>query len=88
MVVYDSRRFTNENIVIAQSLLKQFKDQHPNDSFIVRQKETGTQKTYNTFPSDIDLQTICHIEQTTSALYYQTLNETTVIFPKEKKATS
>lgn len=88
MVVYDSRRFTNENIVIAQSLLKQFKDQHPNDSFIVQQKETGTQKTYDTFPSDIDPQTIRHIEQTASALYYQTLDETTVIFPKEKKATS
>ena len=88
MVVYDSRRFTNENIVIAQSLLKQFKDQQPNDSFIVQQKETGTQKTYDTFPSDIDPQTIRHIEQTASALYYQTLDETTVIFPKEKKATS
>lgn len=88
MVVYDSRRFTNENAVIAQALLKQFKDQHSNDNFLVRQKETGTQKTYDTFPSDIDPQTIRHIEQTASALYYQTLDETTVIFPKEKKATS
>lgn len=89
MVIYDSRRFTNENVVIAQALLKQFKDQHQNDSFLVRQKETGTQKTYDTFPDDIDPQTICHIEQTASALYYQTTDQkTTFIFAKEKKATS
>lgn len=88
MVVYDSRRFTNENTIIAQTLLDQFKEHHPKDSFVVRQKETGTQKTYDSFPDDIDPQTICHIEQTASALYYQTLDETTFIFPKEKKATS
>lgn len=88
MVVYDSRHFTNENTIIAQTLLDQFKEHHPKDSFVVRQKETGTQKTYDSFPDDIDPQTICHIEQTASALYYQTLDETTFIFPKEKKATS
>lgn len=88
MVVYDSRRFTNENAIIAQALLKQFKDQHQNDSFLVRQKETGTQKTYDTFPDDIDPQTICHIEQTASALYYRTIDQkTTFIFPKEKETT-
>lgn len=86
MVVYDSRRFTNENTVITQTLLKQFKEHHPNDSFIVRQKETGTQKTYDTFPDNIDPQTICHIEQTASALYYRTIDQkTTFIFPKEKE---
>lgn len=88
MVVYNSRRFTNENAIIAQSLLKQFKDQHPNDSFLVKQKETNSQISYENFPDDIDPQTIYHIEQTASALYYQTLDETTFIFPKEKKATS
>jgi len=88
MVVYDNRRFKNENTVIAQTLLKQFKDQHPTDSFVVRQKETGTQKTYDTFPDTIDPQTICHIEQTASALYYRTIDQkTTFIFPKEKETT-
>lgn len=88
MVVYDSRRFTNENAVIAQALLKQFKDQHSNDNFLVRQKKTNNQIIHDSFPDNIDPQTIYHIEQTASALYYQTLDETTVIFPKEKKATS
>ena len=88
MVVYDSRRFTNENAVIAQALLNQFKDQHPNDSFLVRQKETNNQIIYDSFPDDIDPQTICHIEQTASTLYYQTVDQTTLIFAKEKKATS
>lgn len=88
MVVYDSRRFTNENAVIAQTVLKQFKDQHPNNSFLVRQKETGTQKTYNSFPSNIDPQTICHIEQTASILYYQTVDQTTLIFANKKETTS
>lgn len=88
MVVYDSRRFTNENAVIAQTVINQFKKRHPNDSFVIRQKERETQKTYNSFPDDINPQAICHIEQTASALYYQTKTETTFIFPKEKKATS
>ena len=88
MVVYDSRRFTNENAVIAQTLLKQFKDQHLNDNFLVRQKKTNNQIIHDSFPDNIDPQTIYHIEQTASALYYQTFDETTVIFPKEKKATS
>lgn len=88
MVVYDSRPYHNENAIIAQTLINQFKKRHPNDSFVIRQKERETQKTHNHFPSDIDLQTICHIEQTTSALCYQTKTETTFIFPKEKKATS
>lgn len=83
MVVYDSRPYHNENTIIAQTLINQFKKRHPNDSFVIRQKER--QKTYNHFPSDIDLQTICHIEQTASALYYQTKTETTFIFPKEKE---
>lgn len=86
MAVYDSRRFTNENAIIAQTLLNQFKKQHQNDSFLVRQKETGTQKTYDTFPDNIDPQTICHIEQTASALYYRTTDQkTTFIFAKEKE---
>lgn len=88
MVVYDSRRFTNKNAVIAQTVLKQFKDQHPNNSFLVRQKETGTQKTYDSFPSNIDPQTICHIEQTASILYYQTVDQTTLIFANKKETTS
>lgn len=88
MVVYDSRRFTNENAVITQTVLKQFKDQHPNNSFLVRQKETGTQKTYDSFPSNIDPQTICHIEQTASILYYQTVDQTTLIFANKKETTS
>ena len=88
MVVYDNRRFTNENAVIAQTVLKQFKDQHPNNSFLVRQKETGTQKTYDSFPSNIDPQTICHIEQTASILYYQTVDQTTLIFANKKETTS
>lgn len=88
MVVYDSRRFTNENAVIAQTVLKQFKDQHPNNSFLVRQKETRTQKTYDSFPSNIDPQTICHIEQTASILYYQTVDQTTLIFANKKETTS
>lgn len=89
MVVYYNNLYDDKkHMIIAQSLLKQFKDQHPNDSFIVRQKETEAQKTYDTFPSDIDPQTIRYIEQTASALYYQTVNQTTLIFAKEKKATS
>ena len=88
MVVYDSRRFTNENAIIAQTLLNQFKEQHPNDSFLVRQKETNNQIIYDSFPNDIDPQTICHIEQTASMIYYQTVDQTTLIFAKEKKATS
>ena len=88
MVVYDSRRFTNENAVIAQTVINQFKKRHPNDSFVIRQKEREKQKTYNSSPDDINPQAICHIEQTASALYYQTKTETTFIFPKEKKATS
>lgn len=86
MVIYDSRPYHNENAIIAQTVIDQFKKHHPNDSFIIRQKERGTQKTYTHFPSDIDLQTICHIEQTASALYYQTTDQiTTFIFPKEKE---
>lgn len=89
MVIYDSRRFTNENAIITQALLNQFKDQHPNYSFLVRQKETGTQKTYDSFPDDIDPQTIRYIEQTASMLYYQTTDQkTALIFTNEKKATS
>ena len=86
MVIYDSRPYHNENAIIAQTIIDQFKKHHPNDSFIIRQKERGTQKTYTHFPSDIDLQTICHIEQTASALYYQTTDQiTTFIFPKKKE---
>lgn len=85
MVVYDSRRFTNENAVIAQALLKQFKDQHSNDNFLVRQKKTNNQIIHDSFPDNIDPQTIYHIEQTASALYYQTINQTTFIFTKEKE---
>lgn len=82
--IYDDKR----NIIIAQALLNQFKKQHQNDSFLVRQKETGAQKTYDTFPDNIDPQTICHIEQIASALYYRTIDQkTTFIFPKEKETT-
>ena len=82
--IYDDKR----NIIIAQALLNQFKKQHQNDSFLVRQKETEAQKTYDTFPDNIDPQTICHIEQTASALYYRTIDQkTTFIFPKEKETT-
>lgn len=82
--IYDDKR----NIIIAQTLLNQFKKQHPTDSFVVRQKETGAQKTYDTFPDNIDPQTICHIEQTASALYYRTIDQKTIfIFPKEKETT-
>ena len=88
MVVYDSRRFTNENAIIAQTLLDQFKEHHKNDSFLVHQKETGKQKAYDYFPSNIDPQAIRRIEQTASALYYQTIDQkTTFIFPKEKETT-
>ena len=85
MVVYDSRRFTNENAIIAQTLLDQFKEHHKNDSFLVHQKETGKQKAYDYFPSNIDPQAIRRIEQTASALYYQTIDQTTFIFTKEKE---
>lgn len=83
MVVYDSRPYHNENTIIAQTLLDQFKERHPNDSFIFQQK--GRQKTYDHFPDDIDPQTIRRIEQTASALYYQTIDQTTFIFTKEKE---
>lgn len=83
MVVYDSRPYHNENAIIAQTLINQFKKRHPNDSFVIRQK--GKQKTYDSFPNNIGPQAICHIEQTASALYYQTKTETTFIFPKEKE---
>lgn len=86
MVIYDSRRFTNENAIIAQTLLEQFKKQHQNNSFIIRQKETGTQKTYDSFPDNIDPQTIRYIEQTASMLYYQTTDQkTALIFTNEKE---
>ena len=86
MVIYDSRRFTNENAIIAQTLLEQFKKQHQNNSFIIRQKETGTQKTYDSFPNNIDPQTIRYIEQTASMLYYQTTDQkTALIFTNEKE---
>lgn len=89
MVVYYNNLYDDKkHMIIAQTLLNQFKKQHQNDSFIIQQKETGTQKTYNTFPDDINPQTICHIEQTASALYYRTIDQkTTFIFPKEKEAT-
>ena len=86
MVVYDSRPYHNENAIIAQTLINQFKEHHPNDSFVILQK--GTKKTYDRFPDDIDPQAIRRIEQTASALYYQTLDETTFIFPNEKETRS
>jgi hypothetical protein len=80
--LYDDKR----HMIIAQTLLNQFKEHHPKDTFVVRQKETGTQKTYDTFPDDINPQTIGHIEQTASALYYRTIDQkTTLIFAKEKE---
>lgn len=86
MVVYYNNLYDNKkHMIIAQTLLNQFKKQHQNDSFIIRQKETGTQKTYDSFPDNIDPQTIHHIEQTASALYYQTIDQTTFIFTKEKE---
>lgn len=82
MVVYNSRPYHDENAIIAQTLLNQFKEHHPNNSFLVHQNET--QKTYDHFPSDIDPQAIHRIEQTASALYYQTIDQTTFIFANEK----
>ena len=85
MVVYDSRRFTNENAIIAQTLLDQFKEHHKNDSFLVHQKETGKQKAYDYFPSNIDPQAIRRIEQTASALYYRTIDQKNYFYlPKRK----
>ena len=85
MVVYDNRPYHKENTIIAQTLLDQFKEHHKNDSFLVHQKETGKQKAYDYFPSNIDPQAIRRIEQTASALYYQTIDQTTFIFTKEKE---
>lgn len=80
--LYDDKR----HMIIAQTLLNQFKEQHPKNTFVVRQKETNSQKTYDTFPDDINPQTIGHIEQTASALYYRTIDQkTTLIFAKEKE---
>lgn len=89
MVVYYNNLYDDKkHTIIAQTLLNQFKKQHQNDSFIIQQKETGTQKTYDSFPDDIDPQTIRYIEQTASALYYRTIDQkTTFIFPKEKETT-
>lgn len=89
MVVYYNNLYDDKkHTIIAQTLLNQFKKQHQNDSFIIQQKETGAQKTYDTFPDDIDPQTIRYIEQTASALYYRTIDQkTTFIFPKEKETT-
>ena len=89
MIVYYNNLYDDKkHMIIAQTLLNQFKKQHQNDRFIIRQKETGTQKTYDSFPDNIDPQTIRYIEQTASMLYYQTTDQkTALIFTNEKETT-
>ena len=54
-------------------------------SYLINEKETGTQKTYDAFPDDINPQAICQIEQTASALCYRTIDQKTIfIFANEK----